>query len=323
MRMRARSGSGRLVTVLCVFLSLPGCEPGGRQGTAVAPLTGSEGLVEVPGASLHYRVVGEGEPLLVIHGGPGMEHSYLLPDLPTVVPGRRLVFYDQRGTGKSLGEVDSTTVSIDLFLEDIDAIRLGLGLERIDILAHSFGSFIALRYAHGYPDRIGDLILLAAVEPGFRYADESVERRNARRLLEHQREMDSLSTSDAFRARDRQTVNRIYQLAFVPSFADMEDTTRLTIDFTARTARNGNAVARFLMGPLGRYDDYGLLSEIDARTLIVHGDTDLLPVRAAAEMAEAMPNAALVTVDGAGHFPWIENPEDTRQVIETFLESGP
>ena len=303
-----------------LFLLAGGCT---AESPAPPPtLPEGEGLFPVDGAELFVRTVGEGEPILVLHGGPGMEHSYLLPGLPEVVPGRRLVFFDRRGTGRSEGAVDSSTVSLDAFLGDIDAIRAALGRPSVDVLAHSFGGFLAVRYAHAHPEAVGRLILLASVEPGFRHADASQERRQQRRLLEDQRALDSLTSSPAFQARDPATVNEVYRIAFLPSFADRGVAERLRIEFTARTAANGGRVAQFLMGPVGRYDDYDLLADIQAPTLILHGAEDLLPVAAAQDMEEALPNGRLVVVQGAGHFPWLEQPDATRTALAEFLQDG-
>lgn len=302
------------------LLMVQGCDDtGGDSAGPTARIEGMEGLLPVEGAELYYRVVGHGEPLLVIHGGPGMEHSYLLPGLPEAIPDRALVFFDQRGTGRSTGEVDSTTIGFDQFLADIDAMRAGLGRERVDVLAHSFGGFVAMHYAMAYPQGIDRLILLSTVEPGFRFERVARERQVSRRSLTDQRQLDSLTQSQAFRARDPATVNRIYELSFKPAFADAEKASQLRVAFTARTAENGGAVARLLMIPLGRYDDYGRLAEIRAPTLIVHGDSDLLPLSAADTIAAGIPDARVVAVAGAGHFPWIENPEATRQAVSNFL----
>ncbi len=315
---RGASRLGAVTVALGVATTLT-CTGPDRAALPPQRIVGAEGLLGVEGAQLFYRTVGEGEPVIVVHGGPGMEHSYLLPELARALPGRRLVFYDQRGTGRSLGQVDSTTVTLDRFLDDIDSVRAALGVERVDLLAHSFGGFLALRYADRNPDRIRRLILLSTVEPGFRYAAESQERRNARRQLVDQRMLDSLTTSDAFRARDRETVNRVYELAFKPSFGNADVAERLKIEFTDRTARNSGRVAQFLVGPLGQYDDWGLLPGIEVPTLIVHGDADLLPLEAAAEMAAQMPAAHLASIEGVGHFPWLEDAERTREVVEGFL----
>ena len=96
--------------------------------------------IKVKDAELFCRVVGKGDPLIVIHGGPGMPHDYLL-SLKELAKEHQIIFYDQRATGRSTGEVTPETMQYQLFVEDIDSLRNSLGLEKISIIGHSWVLF--------------------------------------------------------------------------------------------------------------------------------------------------------------------------------------
>src|SRR5688572_3429066 len=106
---------------------------------SAGPSEAANGYVGVPGARVYYESIGRGEPIVVVHGGPGMDHGYLRPGMDELSRTHRLVFYDQRGSGRSEGEVTRATVNLDAFVADISALADSLRLGRFTILGHSFG----------------------------------------------------------------------------------------------------------------------------------------------------------------------------------------
>ena len=144
--------------------------------TVLAPLDASaqrarQGLLSLETARIFYEVVGEGEPIIVVHGGPGLDHEYLQPGLDALAIRSTLIYYDQRGTGRSAAALDSTAINLDAFIEDIDALRQALGYERVSVLAHSWGALLGIEYAARHPEAIRGLILMNPVEPGTRFRD--------------------------------------------------------------------------------------------------------------------------------------------------------
>ena len=107
---------------------------------------------------------GSGEPAIVIHGGPLLDHGYLQPYLAPLGDELELIFYDQRLSGRSDGVVDSASVRLDTFVDDIEALREALGLERVHLIAHSWGGLLAMKYATAHPDR-GKVVLLPGGSP--------------------------------------------------------------------------------------------------------------------------------------------------------------
>ena len=127
------------------------------------------GVVSLNKARISYEVVGEGDPVVVVHGGPGLDHTYLRPGLDILAGSHSLVYYDQRGTGRSEAVLDAESITLDTFVEDIESLRKTLGRDRLTLLGHSFGSLLVLGYALAHPDRTRGLILMAPVEPGTRW----------------------------------------------------------------------------------------------------------------------------------------------------------
>lgn len=119
-----------------------------------------ERFIESGDAELFCKVGGKGEPLIVLHGGPGMSHDYLLPYMKRLEKNNFVIFFDQRGCGKSTGEINAETINIATYLEDIEAIRKEFGFEKVSVLGHSWGGLLAMEYAIAYPQSIDKLILL-------------------------------------------------------------------------------------------------------------------------------------------------------------------
>jgi proline iminopeptidase len=282
----------------------------------------SEGTIQVDGAELYYKTVGTGEPIVIVHGGPGMDHSYLLPGFAGLAEQYRLVFYDQRALGSSTGEADSTWITFERFLEDLDQVRVALDLDRMTVLGHSWGGLLALRYAMEYPERVESLILVSSVEPGQRFQQAMMENQAARRTPEDAAALDSLVQSAAFQERDTEAVNRIFWHSFRSTFADPQAAADLVVQFSDRTIQNGSRVAGFLMLPLGAYDYWDRLQAVHVRTLVAHGAQDPIPLEMARELAGALPGGTLVALEGAGHFPFVETPGALFAAIDDFLKNA-
>jgi proline iminopeptidase len=96
-----------------------------------------EGYVPVPEAQLYFREVGDGPPMVILHGGPDFNHNYLLPEMDRLSSAFRLIYYDQRGRGRSAGAVVPEDVTIDSEVDDLDRLRQYFGLSTVAVLGHS------------------------------------------------------------------------------------------------------------------------------------------------------------------------------------------
>ena len=118
-----------------------------------------EGFVDSNGLMIYYMTVGRGDPLLIVHGGPGASHDYFLPYLLPLARTHKLIFIDERGSGRSQKLEDPSGYTIENMVEDVEAVRLALGLGKITLLGHSYGGALAQAYALKYHKNLSHLIL--------------------------------------------------------------------------------------------------------------------------------------------------------------------
>ena len=119
-----------------------------------------EGYIPLEKGNLYYRQRGAGQTIVVLHGGPDFDHTYLLPELDRLSESFRLIYYDQRGRGKSAANVRPEDVTIQSDVEDVERVREHFQLDSIAVLGHSWGGVLAMEYATRYADRVSHLILL-------------------------------------------------------------------------------------------------------------------------------------------------------------------
>jgi len=313
--MSSRAGATGLVLVV---LASGGCDASPDS----APPPARAGTLSVEDAEIWYQSIGTGEPVIAVHGGPGLDHSYLLPGLEPLGEVARLILYDQRGLGSSPTVLDSASVSITRFLDDIDAVRQRVaGTPRVTLLSHSWGAIPALLYAMRWPQRVEGLILVSAVEPGQRYADAVAAAQAERRAPEDAAAIDSLLGTAAFRSGDRATVNRLFFHVFRGTFADPSIADeRFRLRLGERTTVQGRIVSTLVMTPLAGLDLWDELPALDVPVLLVHGEADPIPLEMIRELESALPRARLVTIAGAGHFPFVEKPDEFLAAVLSFLE---
>jgi proline iminopeptidase len=118
-----------------------------------------EGYIDSRGVLIYYKTIGRGAPLVIVHGGPGGSHDYFLPYLLPLARHNRLVFIDERGSGKSQKLEDPAGYTIENMVEDVEAVRQGLVLGKISLLGHSYGGVLAQAYALKYQNNLTHLIL--------------------------------------------------------------------------------------------------------------------------------------------------------------------
>lgn len=289
-----------------------------------------EGTVQSEGADLYYRTTGSGPDTIVfVHGGPGMDSAYLVPDFAPLAARHTLVFYDQRGGGRSaLRGDDPALFTMARHVADLEALRVQLGLARLTLIAHSFGPAIAASYAIAHPDRVARMIFIGPVSPRgaglwARYGG-AVE---ARLTADQRAELARLE-KDLLEGPDPTAACRAYwKIGLVPRVAHPELAARITGDFCSAppaAIRHGYGVAApRLVESLGDWDFTPGLAKVTAPTLILHGDADTIPMDMVEEWTRALPHARLVKLPDTGHFPYVERPELTWPEIDAFLAKTP
>jgi len=162
-------------------------------------LVSDERFVPVDGAEVYVRQIGAGHPIVVLHGGPDFDHSYLVPELDELAESSRLVYYDQRGRGRSAAGVRPEDVTIDTEIDDLDQLRRQLQLGRIAVLGHSWGGVLAVEYATRHPEHVSHLILMNTAPASGRDADRVRQQRRAGRPAGDVERMQAIDATARFR----------------------------------------------------------------------------------------------------------------------------
>jgi proline iminopeptidase len=190
-----------------------------------------ESRIAVGGASLYSREIGRGQPVIVLHGGPDFDHGYLLPDLDRLADAFRLIYYDQRGRGRSAERVQAEDVTLTSDLDDLDKVRQHFQLESPALLGHSWGAVLALEYALRHPTRVSHLILMNPAPASA--SDVAVFRKAYVQKLgpdmDRQRE---IVASAAYKEGDPDTVAARYRIHFKTALRRPDDYEKLMSTMT-------------------------------------------------------------------------------------------
>lgn len=273
----------------------------------------TEAMVPVRGISLLVRQIGHGHPTIVLHGGPGAHHEYLLPAFDQIARDRKLIYYDQRGGGRS-AVARSVPVGWTEQVADLDALREHFGLPRVTLVGYSWGGLLALLYALEHRDEVERLALVSPA-PAWRGAREEFEATFSRRNLDRvfQEERRQLRES-GLRERDPEAFQqRIFELSVAPYFFDPAQARELTaFRVTSRTQQE-------VWASLGDYDLRPRLAELRGiPALVMHGEDDPIPIGAARTAAELI-GAAFHPLPRCGHVPYVEAPEAFVELLDRFL----
>jgi proline iminopeptidase len=313
--------------LLCTACSASHPGPGAvREGEP--PRAAAGYVVGAGGVRLFYRVDGGGpDTLVVLHGGPGLNLEGLRPDLRPLAQHHVLVYFDQRGGGRS-EMPDTLRLTAALMVEDVEAVRRAFRLDRLTLFGHSWGGSLAVLYAARYPDRMQRMVLVGPVPPRpHPYLDQYEANQAARNDSGEKARMALLDSTQEF-ARDPYPVchesARLFQRGLT---ATPEAVRRVRGDLCsampANLRRMGVVNRRVWLSLTGSADcDYDwrpIAARIEARTLVVYGDRDPLPLAGSEEWARTLPRALLVVIPGAGHYPHAERPELFFPALEAFL----
>ncbi|MGW1747468.1 alpha/beta fold hydrolase [Streptomyces sp. NPDC002092] len=267
------------------------------------------------GTQLAYHLRGEGEPLVVLPGGPMQASSYL-GDLGGLANQRRLVLLDLRGTGDSAVPENPATYRCDHLVDDVEALRAHLGLERMDLLAHSAGGSLAMLYAARHPERVARLVLVTCTPWALGKQPSAEDRLAAARLRSGEPWFE-----DVFPAFEEWVAGKAdFDPAFAPFFYGRWD--EAAAEHDARVEFNDEAADVY--GSDGVYDPpatTAALARVAAPVLVLAGELDGGPrPELARTTADVFPNAEFTVQPGAGHYPWVDDPQWFARRVAAFLD---
>lgn len=287
-----------------------------------------ESRIPVGSTSLYARAIGRGQPVIVLHGGPDFDHSYLLPDLDRLKDTFRLIYYDQRGRGKSADHVRPEDVTLASDVDDLDKVRQHYRLHTPALLSHSWGALLALEYALRHPTRVSHLILMNPA-PVSASGVTVLRKSYLEKLGPDMDRQKQIVGSAAYQAGDPEAVTARYRIHFMPALKRPEHYERLMAimrEGFIKQGKDGIVKARAVEDHLYRdtwqlagYDLLPKLRALNIPTLVIAGDHDFIPVEIAEHIARAIPNATLVTVKDCGHFAYLERAGEVRSALNDFF----
>lgn len=279
-----------------------------------------ESYISVNNAELYCKTIGKGKPIVVVHGGPGLCHDYLLPHFEKLAENNHLIFYDQRGCGQSSGEITPGMINIETFVEDLEAIRKAFNIEKFSILGHSWGGPLAMQYAKTYSQHVDHLILSnplpATSEDYSLYAQEW-----RRRMAPHEKELEAIRQTKEFAEGNSEIVAQMYQIIFRTFCYNPEKVKLLNFLMTPSAAINNFKVydiflTHFFNTP---YDLTDSMGSLQVPTLIVQGDAEPIPYAAANRIQASIKGSKLAVMVNCGHFPYAENRDSYFTTLDQFL----
>ena len=271
------------------------------------------------GTRLAYQVQGTGAPLVCVPGGP-MRASGYLGDLGGLAGHRRLIVLDLRGTGRSAIPDDPASYRCDRQVDDVAALQAHLGLDRIDVLAHSAGANIALQYAARYPQRVNKLALIT---PSGRAVDLEPDNATRREVVNLRRDEPWFPAAvAAFDRIDAGGGDQDDWAAIAPFFYGRWDGAAQAHAAADEEQTNQAAASAFVAeGAFDPAATRAALATFGAPVLVLAGGVDLSrPPAVLAECAKLFPAGHLVIQSGAGHYPWLDDADQFVSTVNAFLD---
>ena len=270
--------------------------------------------IGVDGGLLRGAVVGRGEAVLLLHGGPGLPWTHMQALVDEICDGYRVAVYQQRGLPPSTaaGPFDVPTQ-----VADVVAVLDGLGWDRAVVIGHSWGGHLLLHLLAAHPERVAAAIVIDPLggvgDGGEAQFEAELNRRTPPESVEWAQELEQRAMDGQGTEADAVESLRLYWPAYfanpaaAPPFPDMQ----LSVEAYSATFESLHTELPALAGRL---------VALAVPTLFVHGAGSPMPVAASTDTAQAIgPAAAVQVIDGAGHFVWLERPGVVRDALDRLV----
>lgn len=298
--------------MLLIFL-LSGCK--------TKELTSREGYIEVTGGKVWYRINGEGNktPILLLHGGPGSS-SYYLDPLKELSKERPVIFIDQLGCGRSTRITDTTLMTIERYVEELEQVRKALHLEDFILYGHSWGTMLGIDYYLKYPGEVKAIIFhspLFSTDLWIKDADTLITTLpDSIQVIIRENEKSKTYTSDAY-------VNAVK--LYYSKFLTRKEVPKEKAD--SEKMYTGTNVYEFMWGPseftatgnLLNYDRVNRLKEITVPTLLLTGEYDEARSVTVRYFQSLIPGSEFKVINNSGHVTMHDNLPETITAIKQFL----
>lgn len=307
--------------LLLVFLSHASAQP-------AAPAPGEGFIRTADGVRLFYKVVGAGaDTLVAVHGGPGNTLESIRADLEPLARNRRVIYYDQRGGGRSDLFRDAERLHISKHIEDLEAVRNHFGLEKMTLLGNSWGGLLVSLYAAAHPGRVERLVLHSPADPTIETMRKFASQLPGKLPAEKRERFRTISNPRYWvESKDPRAVCREFGGIILRAyFAKPERFTRMRGDICAgpeEAVRYQQHVNMQIWRSLGEWNVLASLTAVKAPVLVLYGRQDPFTGEAALQWAKGYPDARLLFFEDSGHLPHVEEPELFFPAVETFLKGG-
>jgi len=286
-------------------------------------------------ARLFYKIAGRPGPgvdtIIAIHGGPGLDLESIYNDFAAGL-GRThvVIFYDQRGGGKSELPVDTSRLVAARQIQDLDEVRQHFGLAKVTLVAHSYGPLLAASYAIAHPDAVSKMVFFGPVPPRrgdffTRYGQNINARLDSAQRASLARFGGIMTSDSASDDAIRAACRDYWAIGLRPRLASPNAMRVVKSDLCAtdpKGIRYGMTTANgVIMNSYGDWDLRPSLRTLDVPLLVVHGQQETIPMDLIEEWVTSMPHARLIKVANAAHFTYAEQPELVWSVVERFLAS--
>jgi proline iminopeptidase len=332
----------RMNLVVLVTLLLVSASVAQMNRNALTPTIGAsnvyplrDGFVDVNGVMIYYKILGKGKPLVVVHGGPGASHDYFLPYLLPLARHNRLIFIDERGSGRSQKLEDAKGYTVENMVEDVEAIRKSLGLGKISLLGHSYGGALAQAYALKYQQNLTHLIL-GSTWSSTEGLNQVFVKMKEKMTPELRARIDKMEEEGLFGHGKPYEQNRYTEAYMIAAWGEGY----FPYLYHNRLDANYDPVANGIMswdlyremwgshgefiidGNLKSVEYTERLSSIKVPTLIVVGEHDESDPALSQVMHEKIAGSKLAIMPNSGHMTFVDQPERFIRTVDEFLNAA-
>jgi proline iminopeptidase len=290
-----------------------------------------EGFLDVHGVFLYYTEIGEGEPLIVLHGGPGGSHNYFLPYLLPLARCSRLIFMDERGSGRSGKLQQHSEYTVDQMADDVEALRVALGLRHINVLGHSCGGVVAQAYALRYSRSLSHLIL-ASTFHSTRELNQAVAEAKAKIDPVHLKRIEELERAGLYSKGEPwehgrypvEYVQLVNSWFYYPMFFEEQTTANFNpsafgVAWDVYREMSGSSGEFVIDGNLKSVEFADQLKSLNVPTLIIAGEDDPLTMGILREIHSDISGSQLAILPRSKHFTFIDQTELFNQTVNRFI----
>ena len=273
--------------------------------------------------ALYYQRVGTGAEVVIIPAG-----MYLADEFNQLHNNTRMIiFYDQRGRGHSSTIDDTNKLGIEYEIADLEAVRNYFQFEQISLIGWSYAGAIAAVYAIKYPQYVKRVIQIGSIPPCKQdFWEKSVRTKSSRLGEEEKKEIDAVYKNYSGSNDTGEFIKQFYQIAHRPIFYGEVIENKFRDDFYELENERPDNVWKFILPAIiksmGDWDFRDKLKQIKIPFLTIHGTYDPIPTASAEEWSRTLPNGRLLVIEDAGHFPWLEKPEQFYIAVDQFLSGS-